>query len=169
MPAALLAARATRAPICCATHPMTGAASGVVPIISTMNSAITRPRSAGSAVSCTAELAAVMNVSWASATGISATANAAYPGIALDSRLKQPKASAATTTNRTVTLRRRAASSAPASDPIAMIEPSRPNSRAPLWYTVVAMRALVMAEFATKVLTNAVTASRNRMRGSRHA
>ena len=44
-------------------------------------------------------------------------------------------------------LARRAASSAPASDPIAMIEPSMPYSPAPLWKTPVAISAVVIWKF----------------------
>ncbi len=46
---------------------------------------------------------------------------------------------------------RRAASRAPARDPIAMNDPSTPYSPAPLWNSRVAIRALVIWKFIPKV------------------
>src|SRR6266545_5996683 len=71
-----------------------------------------------------------------------------------------PKASAAPTTSRCRVRTRRAASSAPASEPIARIEPRMPYSPAPLWNSAVAIIAEVSWKFRPKVpAKNSVTST----------
>ena len=66
---------------------------------------------------------------------------------------KTPNAIVAPMTSRSRGCSRRAASRAPASEPIAMIEPSRPYSPAPLWNTSRAMSAVVTWKLRPNVPT----------------
>ena len=78
-------------------------------------------------------------------------AKSTYDGISPAAISAAPKPSAATTSSRTRIVDRRADISAPASEPIAMNEPSSPNSLAPLPNTSVAIRAEVIWKFMPNV------------------
>jgi hypothetical protein len=95
--------------------------------------------------------AAVIRVSDDNPTGISDTANVGYVGINAESTLNPPNANEAPITSSTRGWLRRAASRAPPSDPIAMIEPSSPYSPAPLSNSVRAIRAVVSWKFRPNV------------------
>ena len=76
-----------------------------------------------------------------------------------------PKAIAVPTITACRGRRRRAASSEPASDPMARIEPRRPYSPAPLPKTSVAMRAVVIWKLSPNVPAQNTMARISRMSG----
>ena len=98
-------------------------------------------------------------------TGTNMRAKVAYVGMT-DARLvKTPKAKVAATTSRGRGRSRRAANKAPVSEPTAMIDPSRPNSPAPLLNTDVAISAIVIWKLNAKVPTKPTMAIIRTMSG----
>ena len=97
-----------------------------------MYSAITRPRICGAVVICTNALAAVMTVRAANPHSGSMRANVRYDRHQPGDQHDHPEGDGGADDEALAGLRRRAASSDPASDPMARIEPSRPYSPAPL-------------------------------------
>ena len=79
-----------------------------------------------------------------------------------------PNARAAPITRRARIRTRRAASSAPASEPIASTEPRMPYSPAPLWNTWVAISADVSWKFSPKVPAKNTATSTIIRSGRRH-
>ena len=122
-----------------------------------MYSAITRPRTAGSVLIWMVALAAVIMVSDASPTGMHAIANVRYVGMSAITPVAIPNANAAPMTSRTRGRSRRAASSAPVSEPIARTEPRIPYSPAPLPNSVRAIMALVSWKLRPNVETTPTT------------
>jgi transcriptional regulator with XRE-family HTH domain len=100
---------------------------------------------------CTKALAVVIMISDVRPQSGSITANVRYEGINPDSSSTAPKAIDAPMMIAWRGRRRRAASSDPASDPTARIEPSKPYSPAPLPNTSVAIRAVVIWKLSPNV------------------
>ncbi|GMA86372.1 hypothetical protein GCM10025868_16220 [Angustibacter aerolatus] len=88
-----------------------------------------------------------------------------YVGIRAETVANTPNSSVAPITSRSRGFSRRAASSAPPSEPIAMIEPSRPYSPEPLWNCAVAMIAVVIWKFRPNVPTMQTIAMISTMSG----
>jgi hypothetical protein len=145
---------------------MSGAPIGVPPMKIAMYRATTRPRSCGAVDSWTVALAAVIRVSDDSPTGISATAKVRYVGASAATTLNTPKAAVAPRTRLVRGFSRRAASSAPPSEPIAITEPSSPYSPDPWWNTVLAISAVVSWKLSPNVPTSPTTVS-SRIRSGR--
>ena len=122
----------------------------------------------GLTLSCMVALAAVIIVSAVTPTSGRTRANVRYVGMKPAMTSVTPNSTAAETTSRCRGVPRRAASSAPASDPTAMAEPSRPNSPAPLWNTFVAIRAVVSWKLRPKVPAKNTIAGSSSGRADEH-
>src|SRR3954449_5344584 len=122
--------RVQRAPNVSPTQPTMGEPSGVPPMRTIMYSAITRPRMAGATLIWKVAFAEVIMVSDAMPmTGVQ-TAKETYDGRSPATISATPNATAARITSRCRIRPRRAASSAPDSEPIASVVPRRPYSPA---------------------------------------
>src|SRR5699024_2699361 len=147
-----------RAPQFSAIQPTTGAPTGVEPKNTMRYRLITRPRTVGSVPSGIVVVAAVIIVRVKKPTRIDIAENAQKLGMIAISPEETPKPNAAPSTRRTRGRFRRAAASAPASEPIAMTEPSSPYSPAPLPNTSRAITAEVNWKFIPSAeTTNTVT------------
>lgn len=103
--------------------------------------------------SCTLALAAVIRVRELTPTSTSDAAKVQYVGISAAATEKTPKAMAAPTTSSSRGCLRRTANSAPPSVPMAITEPSRPYSLAPLPNSSRAISAVVIWKLKPNVPT----------------
>ncbi len=100
-----------------------------------MNSAMTRPRMAGSVAIWTEVFAVTLIVRPKTPIGTMSSANSQKDGTSAATTSRTPKARAATTSSRMRAVPRRAASSAPATEPTAISVLKRLYAPAPAWKT----------------------------------
>ena len=139
---------------------------GVPPMNTVRYSAITLPRTCGSAPSCTIALAVVVRVSTAAPVGTSSTASDQKVGAKPSRTSSSPKASADTSIVRILgSAVRRAVPRAPSSEPTASAEVSRPNDPASAWKVAFAMSDSVIWKFRPKVPIMKISRIGTYMRG----
>lgn len=112
--------RPARGPDVSASQPTSGAPIGVDPRKTTEYRAITRPRSASGAPSCSDELTPAAKVTLAAPSGTSVAACASSVGAAAAASSETPKSAEAPTSSAGLTRARAPATSAPATEPTPM-------------------------------------------------
>jgi hypothetical protein len=110
--------RPARGPAASASQPTSGAPIGVEPRNTTEYSAITRPRSAGPAPSCSDELTPAAKVTLAMPSGTSASAWSVSVGASAASSWAAPKSAAETVSSPGPVRLRAPAASAPRTEPM---------------------------------------------------
>src|SRR5690625_209316 len=147
-----------RAPQFSAIQPTTGAPAGLEAKNTMRYRLMTRPRTVGSVESWIVVLAAVIIVRLKNPTKIDNAENVQNVGMIAMSPKLTPNPNADRSTRRTRGRVRRAAARAPARDPMAMMDPSRPYSPAPRSNTSRAMTAEVSWKFIPRAETMKIVA-----------
>ena len=122
-----------RAPAPATTSPISGPPIGVVPWKAIAQSAMTRPRMEGAALSCRVELPRAMNETLAQPTAASARYSRKSRGAPAARKSTTAKAEAASATGRRPVWPRAAVTSPPATAPIPIEAVMKPYTVAPPW------------------------------------